>query len=111
MQLGPISYRIADVEPDAELDGTVGRMRAIMGHYSFLHCQRTAHRPVDAVKYDKQRVAGSLDSSAAMLVDCRINHAAAEQPQSPERSHIIDADQAAVAGHIGVEYDDELSPR
>ena len=110
MQIGSIGYRIPDVEPDAEPDSPVWRMSAVVSRHCLLHRHGTTHRSVDAVEYGKQRVAGCLDDSTAILLDCRIDDFATQHPQPPERSHVIDADQAAVTNHIGIKHDDKLSP-
>ena len=51
-----------------------------------LHLHGAAHRSVDAIEHDEQRIAAGLDDPAAMLVDCWVDQVAAESPQPFEGS-------------------------
>ena len=75
-----------------------------------LHLHGTAHRPVNAIEYDQQRIASSLNNPAAMLIDRRVYQVPAECPQTIERSRIVQANQTAVANHVGIQYGDQLPP-
>ena len=75
VKVGPIGNRVANVDPDAEADGPVRRLVAIMVGNLLLHLHGTAYRPVDAVEHDQQGIAPGLDDPAAMLLDRRVDHA------------------------------------
>ena len=73
MQVGSIGNRVADVDPDAKADGSIGRLVAIVDRNLLLHLHGAAHRAVYAVEHDQQRVAACLDNPAAMLLDRRVD--------------------------------------
>src|SRR5690242_20335842 len=77
MHVGPVGYHISDVEPDTEAHGLIG-VRTLLGGHLLLHRQSAAHGSIDTVKHNKQRIAGSLDDSAAMPIDDRIDRSAAQ---------------------------------
>ena len=110
VHVSAIGNRIANVDPDAEADGSIGRLVAIVDRNLLLHLHGTAHRSVDAVEHDEQGVAAGLDDPAAMLLDRRIDQLSAERTQSLEGSRVIQADQAAVAHHVGIDDGDQLPP-
>jgi hypothetical protein len=110
VQISPVCNRVADVDPDAESDGAVGRLVAITVRHLLLHLYGATHRPINAVEHNQQRIATGLHDPAAVLLDGRIDHVAAERTQAFERSHIIQANQTAVADHVGIDYGDQLPP-
>src|ERR1700693_3979680 len=65
---------IADIDADAEADGSIRGLIPVMDRDFLLHLHGTAHRSVYAVEHDEQGIAPSLDDPAAMLADCRIDH-------------------------------------
>ena len=67
VEVSAIGNRVAEVDPDAEADGPIRRLIAIMDRNLLLHLHGTAHRPVDAVEHDEQGIAAGLDDPAAML--------------------------------------------
>ena len=110
VKVSPVCNRVANVDPNAEADGAVRRLIAIMVGHLLLHLHRTAHRTVDAVEHDEQEIAPSLDELATVLLYRRVYQVAAERTQPFERAYIIQSDQAAVADHIGIDDGDQLSP-
>jgi uncharacterized protein involved in tellurium resistance len=68
-----------------------------------------ADRSGNAVEGYEQRVASSLHDLATVLVDCRIDHGAADRSQSDNRAQIINADEAAIADHVGIDDRDQLA--
>ena len=87
----------------------IRRLVAIMDRHLLLHLHGTAHRPVDAVEHDQQRVAAGLDDPAAVLLDRRVDQVAPERAQPFERPGIVQPDQAAVADHVGIDDGDQLA--
>ena len=110
VQISPIGNRVANVDPDAEADGSIRRLISVMDRNLLLHLHGAAHRSVDAVEDNQQRIAPGLDDPAAMLVDRRVYQVAAESPQSFESSNVIQPDQTAISDHIGIDHGDQLSP-
>ena len=110
MQVSPISNGVSNVDADAKADGSIRRLIAVVDRNLLLHLHGTAHRPVDAVEHDQQGVAAGLDDPAAMLLDRRVDQVAAESTQPFERSCVVQADQAAVADHVGIDDGDQLPP-
>ena len=102
VQVSSIGNRVTNVDPDAKANGSIGRLIAVVDRNLLLHLHGTAHRPVDAVEYDQQGIAASLDDPAAMLLDRRVDHAAAESTETLECSRVIQADQAGIAHHVGM---------
>ena len=110
MQVSAISNGVADVDPDAEPDGAIRGLIAIMDRNLLLNLDSTADRPVYAIEYDEQGIATSLNDPAAVLLDCRVDQVGAECPEPFERSRVIQPDQAAVADHVGIDDRDQLPP-
>jgi hypothetical protein len=54
VQVGAIRNCVADVDPDAEPDGAIGRLLAVAIRNLLLHRNGTAHGPVYAIEYDQQ---------------------------------------------------------
>ena len=110
VQISPVCNRVADVDPDAEADGAIGWLVAIM--VGTCCCTFTAQRTAPSMLSNtmSSEIATGLDDPAAMLLDRRIDHVAAERTQPFERSHIIQADQTAVADHVGIDDGDQLPP-
>ena len=110
MQISPVGNRVAKVDPDAEADGSIGRLISVVDRDLLLHHDGTAHRSIDAIKHDEQRVAARLDDPAAMLIDRRVYQVGAECPQAFECSLVIQSDQAAVAHHVRIDDRHQLPP-
>ena len=110
VEVSAIGNRVAKVDADAEADGSIRRLIAIMDRNLLLHLHRTAHRSIDAVEHDEQRVAAGLNDPAAMLLDRRVDQVAAERTQPCKRPCVIQADQAAVTHHVGIDHGDQLPP-
>ena len=111
MQISSIGNRVANVDPDAKADGSIGRLVAVMDRNLLLHLHGAAHRSVDAVEHDEQRVAAGLDDPAAMLLDRRVDQVAPQSTQPLEGSRVVQPDQAAVADHIGIDDGDQPTVR
>ena len=110
MQVRAIGDHVADVDADPKPDGPIGRLIAIVVRHLLLHFDRAAHRPVDAVEHDEQRVAAGLNDPPAMLVDRWVDQSVAESPKPFERSYVIQPNQTAVTDHVGIDHGDQLSP-
>jgi hypothetical protein len=110
MQVGAIGNRVAEVNPDAEADGSIRRLVTIADRNLLLHFHGTADRSVYAVEHDEQRVATGLDDPAAMLLDRRVDYVSTKSPQPLQSSGVIQPDQPAVADHVGIDHRDELPP-
>ena len=110
MEVSSIGNRIANVDPNAETDGAIRRLAVIVGGSFSLDLHGTAHRTVYAIEHDEKGIAPSLDDPAAVLLYRRVYQVPAQSPQPLERSCIVQADQTAVANHIGIDDSDQLSP-
>src|SRR5713101_8301660 len=62
------------------------------------------HRVDDAGELDKEPITGGLDDAAAMLPDPGIGDLAPPHPQRGQRSFLVLAHEAAIAGDIGCQY-------
>jgi hypothetical protein len=107
VDVGTLRYDVADVDADTEPDGPVRRLVAIEQGDLLLNCDGTAHRSVDAVEHDQQRVPGGLGNSAAMLADGRINQFSPKSLQSGNRSRVIKSYEAAVTDYVGIDDSDQ----
>ena len=94
MQIGPISNGVANIDPYAKADSSVGGLVTVMDRDLLLNLHRAAYRSVDAVEYDQQRVTTGLDHPAAMLSNCRIDQIPSQSTKPLESSRVIQADQA-----------------
>jgi hypothetical protein len=63
----------------------------------------TAHRSVDAVEDDKKGIAPGVDDPAAILLDRWVDQVVPQSPQPFERPNIVEADQAGIARHVGMD--------
>ena len=81
-----------------------------MQRHLSLHRHGAAHRPVDAVEYDQQRVAAGLHDPATVLVDRWIDQVLTKLAQPLQRACIVQPDQPAVADHVGMDDSDQLTP-
>ena len=110
VKVSSIGNRVANIDPDAEADGPVGRLVAItVGHLS-LHVHCTAHRSVYAVEDNQQRIAPGLDDFPTMLLYRWVDDLPAERTQSVQSSGVVQPNQTAVANHIRIDHSDQLSP-
>ena len=103
VDVSAIGNHIAHVDADAEADGPIRRLVAIVDGHLLLHLHGTAHRSINAIEHDEQRIAPRVDDPAAMLLDRRVDQVSTQSPQPFERSNIVQADQAAVPDHVGIE--------
>ena len=110
VQVGPVGNRVTDVDPHAKPDRSVGGLPCVIQRHLLLHLHGTAHRPVDAVEHDQQRVAAGLDYSATMLRDRGVDQTAPQRAQPIERPGIVQSDQPAVADHVGIDHGDQPAP-
>ena len=110
MQIGSVCNRITDVDGDSEADSAIRWLIAVVYRDLLLHLHGTAHRPVDAVECDQQRIAPGLNDPATVLLDGGIDYLSSQRTQSLEGSGVIPSDQAAVANHVGVHNGDQLAP-
>ncbi len=109
VQISAIRDRIADVDPDPKADGPIRKLVTIKDRNILLHLDRKAYCPIDTVEYHQQGVAAGLNNPAAMSVEGRIDDLAPEFAQPLERLQVVQADQAAVANHVGID-DRDKSP-
>jgi hypothetical protein len=89
MQISPVSDGIANVDPNTKSDGSVEGLVAIVDWYLLLNRHGTAHRPINAIEYDQQRIASSLNNPTAMLIDRRVYQVPTECPQTIQRACIV----------------------
>ena len=74
MQISPVCDRIANVDSDTKADSPFRRLVAVIVGHLLLHLHGTAHRPVDAIEHDEQRIAAGLNNPSAMLLDCWVDN-------------------------------------
>jgi hypothetical protein len=74
VQVGPIGNCVSDVDADTKVDRSIRRLVSIMNGDLLLHLHGTAHRAVNAIEHDEQRITSSLDDAATMLVNRGIDH-------------------------------------
>jgi hypothetical protein len=110
MEISPIGNRVSNVDPDAKSDCLARRLIAVVNGNLLLHPHGAAHRSVNAIEHDKQRVAPCLHDPATMLTDRRVYQVFAQLPETLESSLVIQPDEAAVTRHVHVEHGYELSP-
>jgi hypothetical protein len=106
MQVCPIDYGVADVDPDAKSHCAVRRGLAIKIWDLTLDLHCALHRAVDTVEYHKQRVAPSLDNTASVFLNRGINNLIPKPAQPLQRPYVVQSDQAAVADHVGIKHGD-----
>jgi hypothetical protein len=99
---------IASVDADAKADGPIGELVTVIGGNLLLHLYGTAHRTVDAVEHDEEGVTSCVNDSAAILVDCRVEHSPAESPEPIERSYVIQPNETTVTDHVSIDHGDQL---
>jgi hypothetical protein len=110
MDIGSIWNHIADVYTDAEPDGPVRRLIAIMDGHLLLDLHRTSHGAVNAVEHYEKGVASCVDDPASVRFDSWVNENAPKSSEALQRSNIIQPYQAAVANHVGMDNGCQLSP-
>ena len=105
----PCGNHVADVDADAEADAPVGRLIAVIDRHLLLDLYRAAHCAIDAVERHQQQVAAGLHHSAAVLADRRVDQNAPQRAQAAQRAGIVQANQAAIADHVGIDDSDQLT--
>jgi hypothetical protein len=110
VQISPVGNRVANIDSNAEADGSIGRLITVMYRNPLLYLHGTAHGPINAVEHNQERIAPSLDDPTAMLVDRGVYQVPTQRPKTCESSCVIRPDEAAVAHHIGVHDGDQFSP-
>ena len=73
VDISAIWNHIADIDADAEADGSIRGLVNIVSGDLLLNLQGTAYRSVDAVEHDEQRIAPGVDNPSAMLRYCRVD--------------------------------------
>jgi hypothetical protein len=84
VQVCSIGYSVANIDPDAETNGPIGRLVAIQDRNLLLDSHSAADRTIDAVECNQQRVAPGLHDPAAVLLDRRggFRHVESRKPPS-----------------------------
>jgi hypothetical protein len=110
VQVGAVRNRITQVDPHTKADGTIRWLIAVMDWNLLLYSHCTAHRSIDAVKGDEQRIAAGLNDPATMLLDRWVYQVLAQSSEPSQGSGVVQTDQATVADHIGIDDGDQLPP-
>ena len=108
VKVSAVRDHVADVDTNAEANAPVSRLIAVIDRHLLLYLDRATHRAIDAVERDQQRVATGLHHSAAVLADGRVDQSAAQRAQTTQRASIVQADQPAVADHVGIDDSNQL---
>jgi hypothetical protein len=69
VQIGPVCNRVTNIYSEAETDGLLRWLITVMDWNLLLDLYGTAHRTVDAIEHDEQRVATSLNDPTAVFID------------------------------------------
>ena len=109
VQVGSFRDNVTQLDAHPELDAPIDRMAGVMAWHFTLQLDRATDRVRDAVKDDQQGVAGCLENVPAKTLDCRIEQLFAQRPPPDQRANIVQADQPAVADHVGVHDSNELA--
>ena len=78
VDISAIWNHIANIDADAEADGSISGLVTIVSGYLLLHLHGTAHCSVDAVEHNEQGVAPGVDDPAAILLDRWVDQVSAE---------------------------------
>jgi hypothetical protein len=110
VQVGAIRNGIARIDADAEPNTAVERSIAIVSGNLLLYFYGAAHCPIDTVEHHKKHIARRVDDPSAMLGDRRLDDFAAQPAHPIERTNVVQANQAAVSDHVGMNHNNQLSP-
>jgi hypothetical protein len=92
---------IAEVDPDAKLDGLPGIAPGVAFGHRALDFNRAAHRVDDAGELDQGAVAHQLDDAPVVLGNRGIDQFGPVTLKPRQRAGLILAHEARVADHIG----------
>jgi len=110
VKVGALGNHIPYVDAHAKPDALIRGMLCIVLSYFHLYRNGTTHCSVYAVEQDEKGIAACLDDLATVLLDRRVDQVPPQRAQPLQCSGIIQADQATVANHIGVQHRDQLPP-
>jgi hypothetical protein len=82
VDIAPVLDNVAEIDPDTELDATIGRYIGVSLRHLTLHFDGTTHRIDDTGELKEQAVAGGLDDATAMFLDFGIGQFAPKRLQS-----------------------------
>jgi hypothetical protein len=91
---------IAQMDTDAELDATLRRKTRVALDHAVLHLDGAANGIDHASELNEDSVAGSLDDTAVMQGDGRVDQIAAERAQPRQRPLLVGASKLAVSGYV-----------
>ena len=109
MQVRSIGYGVTDVNTNAEANGEIRKLSAVMDRNLLLYLHGALHSAIDAVECDQQGVAPGLHNPAAMLSNRRVDQCVPQGAQAFECSCVVDTDETAVTDHVGVQHSHQLS--
>ena len=104
-----VRYHVANVDGDAEADAAIRRLVTIIHRDLLLYLDCAAHRTIDAVEGDQERVTAGLHDSSAVIADRRVDQCTSKRAEAAQRAGIVQADQPAVAHHVGVDDGKQLT--
>ena len=100
---------VAEVNAHAKLDASVRWRAGVALNHCALDFDRAAHGVDHAAKFDDEAVARSLDDSAVMDGDCRIDEIAAQRPEPCQRPIFVRAREAAEVDDVAGQDRGELA--
>jgi hypothetical protein len=100
---------ITDIDADAKPDAPVGRLVAVKLRHTALHRNRAAYRRGGAGELEEQGIPRSIHEPAVVLAQFRLDQVAKEYLYSSKSARIIELDQPAVAGYVGMDDGDKLT--
>ena len=99
---------VAEMDADAELDAALGRKAGVPLDHAVLHLDGAANGIDHASELYEDAVAGSLDDTAVMQGDGRVDQIAAERAQPRKRPLLVGSGKLAVSGYVRRENCREL---
>jgi hypothetical protein len=77
MQVSSVGNRVAYINPDAKTNGAIRALVVVVEWTPLLHLYGAAHRTIDAIENNKERVAAGLNDPTRMFVYRRVDYACA----------------------------------
>ncbi len=100
---------ITDIDADAKADAPIGRLVAVKLRHTALHRNRAAYGRGGAGELEEQGIPRSIHEPAVVLAQFGLDQVAKEYLYSGKGARIVEVDQPAVAGNVGMDDGDKLT--
>lgn len=110
VQVAPVRDSVADIDAHTEADTAIGRIVAVAVRRAALHVHGKPHGRNDAVERDQKTVPADAYQGPAVPREGGVDQVAAQLSKALEGASLIEADQAAVSGHVGIDDSDQFAP-